>query len=114
MLQPAPPVCFPLTLCLSHSHHTADLVILSGSPSCGRLLLLFFCCGLMGGSDGGVSGWVGQFWVGLLQFWVGSNKVWVGFCGSWLVAACRRGGSCVCVCVCFFSKIKGRNFFKLF
>ena len=49
----------------------------------------------MGGSDGGVGGWVGGFWVG-------SNKVWVGFCGSWLVAACRRGGGCGGGCGFFF------------
>ena len=100
----SPTSMLPLTLYLSHSHHTANLTILSGSPSCGGLLLLLFCCcGLMGGSDGEVSGWVGKFWVVLLRFWVGSNEVWVSFCGSWLVAACRRGGSCVYVCV-FFSK----------
>ena len=69
----------------------------------------------MRGSDGGVGGWVGQFWVRLLRLWVGSNFL-VGFRGRWLVVACRRGGSCVCVCVCvfFFFKIEGRNFFKLF
>ena len=60
----------------------------------------------MGGSDGGVGGWVGQFWVGLLRFWVGSNKVWVGFCGSWLVAACRRGGGCGCGFFSFLNKNK--------
>ena len=66
---PASPTgMLPLTLYLSHSHHTANLTILSGSPSCGGLLLLFFCCGLMGGFYGGVGGWVGQFWVGLLRF----------------------------------------------
>ena len=69
----------------------------------------------MGGSDGGVGGWVGQFWVGLLRFWVGSNKVWVGFCGSWLVAACRRGGGCGGGCgFFFFFLIKGRNFLCYF
>ena len=102
MLQLALQVCFSLTLCLSHSHHTANLAILSRSPSCGGFLLLFFCCGLMGGSDGGVGGWVGQFWVGLLQFWVGSNKFWVGFYGGWLVASCRKGGGGVVFFFFFF------------
>ena len=54
----SPTSMLPLTLYLSHSHHTADLTILSGSPSCGGLLLLFFCCGLMGGSEeGSAGGW---------------------------------------------------------
>ena len=98
MLQPALPICFSLTLCLSHSHHTSDLAIMSGSPSYGGLLLLFFCCGLMGGSNGGIGGWVGQFWVGLLRFWVGSNKVWLVFVAvGWLLLVGE-----VVVVWCFF------------
>ena len=55
----------------------------------------------MGGSDSGVGGWMGQFWVGLLRLWIGSNKFCVGICGGWLVAVCRRGGGGVFV-FCFF------------
>ena len=63
----------------------------------------------MGGSDGGVGGWVGQFWVRLLRLWVGSNFFgWVFVVGGWLLLVGEV------VAVFFFNKKKCRNFFKLF